>query len=160
MGISARGLPRLSAFSRCNLAKRQAEVEILPLAQSEQLGVIPIARWAAACSAVALHRQATSRGALFKENYAKRYSLDVYYEVAERFAQYAADREIHPVTLAVAWVQSHPAITAPIIGGRNLEQLAPSLAAAEFDMSDAQRAELSMLSPTPPPATDRLETQV
>ena len=95
-----------------------------------------------------------------KENYAKRYSLDVYYEVAERFAQYAADREIHPVTLAVAWVQSHPAITAPIIGGRNLEQLAPSLAAAEFDMSDAQRAELSMLSPTPPPATDRLETQV
>lgn len=164
LGISAReGLARFECIQPMyNLAKRQAEVEILPLAQSEQLGVIPYSPLGGGLLSgkYGIDRRPEQGRIIEKENYAKRYSLDVYYEVAERFAQYAADREIHPVTLAVAWVQSHPAITAPIIGGRNLEQLAPSLAAAEFDMSDAQRAELSMLSPTPPPATDRLETQV
>jgi aryl-alcohol dehydrogenase-like predicted oxidoreductase len=52
---------------------------------------------------------------------------------------------------------SHPAITAAIIGARNLEQLEPSLAAAELKMTPEQRAELSALSPEPAPATDRSE---
>ena len=34
-------------------------------------------------------------------------------------------------TLAVAWVLSNPAITAPIVGASRPEQLADSLAAAE-----------------------------
>lgn len=36
-------------------------------------------------------------------------------------------------TLAVAWVLSHPAITAPIVGASRPEQLADSLAAAELN---------------------------
>ena len=58
---------------------------------------------------------------------------------------------------AIAWVGSHPAITAPIIGARNLEQLQDSLNAVKIDMTPALRAEISALSRTPPPATDRLE---
>lgn len=34
---------------------------------------------------------------------------------------------LHPVSAAVAWVGAHPAITAPIVGARNLEQLKDSL---------------------------------
>jgi aryl-alcohol dehydrogenase-like predicted oxidoreductase len=52
---------------------------------------------------------------------------------------------------------SHPAITAPIVGARNLEQLEPSLRAAEIKMTPAWRAELSAFSPEPPSATDRSE---
>ena len=51
-----------------------------------------------------------------------------YLEVAERFVAHAQARGVHPATLAVAWVMAHPAITAPIIGARNLEQLEASLA--------------------------------
>jgi len=57
----------------------------------------------------------------------------------------------------VAWVKGHPAITAPIIGARNPEQLEPALAAADLDLSAEQRAEISALGPEPPPATDRSE---
>lgn len=164
LGISAReGLARFECIQPMyNLAKRQAEVEILPLAQSEQLGVIPYSPLGGGLltGKYGVGKRPDSGRIIEKENYAKRYSLDVYYEVAERFTQCAADKGVHPVTLAVAWVKSHPAITAPIIGGRNLEQLAPSLAAADFEMDDALRDELSALSPTPPPATDRLETQI
>ena len=59
--------------------------------------------------------------------------------------------------LAVAWVASHPAITAPIIGARNLAQLEDLLRALEIDITPELRAEISALSPEPPPATDRNE---
>ena len=52
---------------------------------------------------------------------------------------------------------SHPAITAPLIGARNLEQLEPSLAATEVKMTPKWRDEISALSITPPPATDKSE---
>jgi aryl-alcohol dehydrogenase-like predicted oxidoreductase len=54
---------------------------------------------------------------------------------------------------------ANPAVTAPIIGARNLGQLTDSLAAAELDMTPDLRAAISALSITPPPATDRTETQ-
>ena len=88
----------------------------------------------------------------------KRDGDEVYYEVAERFSEYAREQGVHPVSLAVAWVMSHPNVTAPIIGARNLEQLEPALAASELKMTPEWRAEISNLSPTPPPATDRSET--
>ena len=68
-----------------------------------------------------------------------------------------AGSRLHPVTLAVAWVASNPAITSPIIGARSVEQLRPSLAAADFVMDAELRARVSALSPTPPPHHDRLE---
>jgi aryl-alcohol dehydrogenase-like predicted oxidoreductase len=52
---------------------------------------------------------------------------------------------------------SHPGITAPIIGARNLEQLEPSLAAVDLEFTREQRNEISALSIDPPLATDRSE---
>jgi aryl-alcohol dehydrogenase-like predicted oxidoreductase len=48
-------------------------------------------------------------------------------------------------------------VTSALIGGRNLEQLAPTLAAAQLVLDDATRARISALSPEPPPPTDRNE---
>jgi len=62
-----------------------------------------------------------------------------------------------PATLAVAWAAKNPAITAPLISGRNLVQLQPSLDAISFDMSNEMYGQLSAMTRTPPPATDRLE---
>jgi aryl-alcohol dehydrogenase-like predicted oxidoreductase len=91
--------------------------------------------------------------------YALRYGPEWVYQVADDFVAFAKQRGYDPVSLAVAWVGAHPAITAPIIGARNPEQLAGSLASVEIDMTPELRAEISALSPTPPPATDRLEQQ-
>jgi len=79
------------------------------------------------------------------------------YVVAERFTEYAQEHECHPASLALSWTMSHPAVTAPIIGARNLEQLEPSLAALAIKMTPEWRREISALSITPPPATDRTE---
>jgi len=52
---------------------------------------------------------------------------------------------------------SHPAVTAPIIGARNLDQLEGSLKSLDIDMTSELRKEVSALSPEPPIATDRTE---
>jgi len=142
-----------------NLTKRQAEVELLPLAQGEQIGVIPYSPLGGGLLTGKYGASQRPTAGRLVENamYQKRYGADLYYEVAERFTGYAHDRGYHPATLAVAWVMSHPAVTAPIIGARNGEQLEASLAAADVEMTLAWRAEISALSIEPPPATDRSE---
>jgi aryl-alcohol dehydrogenase-like predicted oxidoreductase len=52
---------------------------------------------------------------------------------------------------------AHPAITAPIIGARNVQQLDASLAASDLQLSADGYAAISALSYEPPPATDRSE---
>ncbi|MDP5359595.1 MAG: aldo/keto reductase, partial [Paracoccaceae bacterium] len=64
---------------------------------------------------------------------------------------------VSPATLAVAWAASHPAKPLPIISARSAAQLVPSLAAADFEMSETLYARIAALSIAPPPATDRLE---
>ncbi len=163
LGISARrGWSRFDVIQPMyNLVKRQAEVEILPLAAAEGLGVIsygPVGggllsgkyRWGEKTEAGRLATNAA---------YNARYRQQWVYETANRFADFAKERGHHPVSLAVAWVAANPAITCPIIGARNVEQLAASLKSVEIDMTPELRAGITALSRTPPPATDRLEEQ-
>jgi aryl-alcohol dehydrogenase-like predicted oxidoreductase len=161
LGISAwEGLARFECVQPMySLAKRQAEVEILPLAQAEQMGVTPYSPLGGGLltGKYGVGKRPESGRLVENQMYMKRYNLEQYYETAERFTAHAQERGLHPATLGVAWVMSHPAITAPIIGARNVEQLESSLAAVEVKMTDEWRAEISALSVEPPPATDRLE---
>ena len=89
--------------------------------------------------------------------YALRYGEDWMYQVADRFTAFAKAHGWDPAALAVAWVGSHPAVTAPIIGARNMEQLESTLKVLEIELTPELRAEISALSPEPPPANDRSE---
>jgi aryl-alcohol dehydrogenase-like predicted oxidoreductase len=144
-----------------NLVKRQAEVEILPMAHSENLGVIPYSPLGGGLLTGKYGASKKPDVGRLTDNpmYQKRYGQEWVYEVAEDFTNFANEHGYEPAALAVAWVGSHPAVTAPIIGARNLEQLEGSLKALEIVMTTELRAEISALSPTPPPATDRLEEQ-
>jgi len=141
-----------------NLVKRQAEVEILPMAEANGLGVMPYSPAAAGLLSGKYLGQATGR---LKTNtmYQARYAEPWAFDVAEKFVALCRQRGLHPVSTAIAWVGAHRAVTAPIIGARTVEQLKDSLAAAAVDMTPELRAEIAALSPTPPPATDRLEEQ-
>lgn len=160
-GIAARaGLARFECIQPMyNLTKRQAEVEILPFALSENVGVIPYSPLGGGLLSGKYTTTARPTGARLVQNqmYAKRYAEEFYYEIAERFTSHAQEKGVHPATLAVAWVMHHPAITAPIIGARNVAQLEASLDAVNVPMTPAWRAEIAALSYEPPPATDRTD---
>ncbi len=161
LGISAReGLARFEVIQPMyNLVKRQAEVEILPMAQAEQVGVIPYSPLGGGLltGKYGRERRPDSGRLVVNEMYQTRYGADWIYDVADDFTQFAQEHGYDPAALAVAWVGSHPAVTAPIIGARNLEQLAGSLNSMNIPMTAELRAEIAALSPEPPPATDRNE---
>ncbi len=142
-----------------NLVKRQVEVELLPLAQSADLAVFPYSPLA---GGLLTGKYGTTPGSgegrLVKDKmYSLRYRDEGGFVAAAELAAIAAEVGCHPATLAVAWVGSHPGVTAPLIGGRSLAQLQPSLAAVDFELDDELRGRISALTPEPPPATDRSE---
>lgn len=163
LGISERrGWTRFDVIQPMySLVKRQAEVEILPLARSEELAVItysPVGGGLLSGKFAPGVRPDSGRLISNKE-YVVRYGEEWVLETAGAFTALAKAKGVHPVTLAVAWAAGHPDVTCPIIGARSLEQLGPSLDALTFDMTQELRAEISALSRTPAPATDRLEEQ-
>lgn len=164
LGISAKnGWSRFDVIQPMySLVKRQAEAEIFPLAQAEELGVITYSTAGGGLLSGKYGRSTrpNSGRIITNQEYTKRYSEDWVYDTAEDFTEFANARGTHPVSLAVAWAAAHPAVTCPIIGARNLEQLEPSLKSIDVDMTPELRAEIAAFSRTPPPATDRLEEQI
>jgi aryl-alcohol dehydrogenase-like predicted oxidoreductase len=61
------------------------------------------------------------------------------------FRAAAAERGVEPAELAIAWVLSHPQVTAVIVGPRRPEQLASALAAVDIRLSEQERDELAEL---------------
>ncbi len=163
LGVSDK--EHLSRF-RCiepmySLVKRQAEVEIFPLALAQGMAVVPYSPLAGGLlSGKYSGGRKPQEGRLLEDEFSRvRYGDPQYYQVAERFTEHAAQRGVHPAALAVAWVMSHPAVTAPIIGARTVAQLETLLGALDVDMTPEWREEISALSIDPPLATDRREEQ-
>ncbi|MDD8021041.1 MAG: aldo/keto reductase [Acidobacteriota bacterium] len=142
-----------------NLVKRQAEVEILPMAEVEKLGVLTYSPLAGGLLSGKYGKNKRPPSGRLLENkiYQTRYQDELAFEIAEKFTKLARERGYNPVSLAVAWVGGHPAVTAPIVGARNVGQLKDILAAAEIEMTPELHQEISSLSPEPAPATDRSE---
>jgi aryl-alcohol dehydrogenase-like predicted oxidoreductase len=161
MGISAK--EQLARFELIqpmyNLVKRQAEVEILPMAASEQVGVITYSPLGGGLltGKYGVDKRPEQGRLVQDARYGDRYGAREDFVTAEQFTSYAQAHEVNPAALAVAWVMANPAVTAPIIGARNLSQLEDSLAAADFTVTPEMYAEISGLSRTPSPATDRTE---
>ena len=62
-----------------------------------------------------------------------------------QFNQFAADRDLHPAHLAVAWVNHSPGVTSPLVGVSSLRQLQASMGAFDVELSDAEYDELTAL---------------
>lgn len=155
-GIAAGMGGRIDAIQPMYSAvKRQAEVEILPMALDQGLAIYSYSPLGAGL----LSGKYASGGAgrLSQDaRYARRYA-GVPAGVDAAFARLAAEAGLHPVTLAVAWVMAHPARVVPIVSARDAGQLAPALAARHLRLDPALYAAVAALVPAPPPATDRSE---
>jgi len=160
--MKARAISKREGWSpfRCiepmyNLLKRQAEVEVLPMAASENLGVITYAPLAGGLL-TGKYLQAVSTGRFVEDKkYQKRYGNASIPETVKTFTRFAEEHGYRAAALAVAWVSNHPAVTAPIIGARSTEQLEDSLRAMEINMTPELYLQIGEFSAAPPSATDR-----
>jgi aryl-alcohol dehydrogenase-like predicted oxidoreductase len=155
------GWARLQAIQPMySLVKRQAEVEIFPMAMANGLGVFPYSPAGGGLLSGKYADKAAQGRIASNQQYASRYSEAWMHDVALDFSEFCRKRGFHPMSAAVAWAAAHPAVTAPIIGARNEQQLQASLDSLKIEMTPALWAEIAALSRTPPPATDRLEEQL
>lgn len=139
-----------------SLVKRQAEVELLPMATDQ--GITAYTYSPLGGGLLTGKYSAGGTGRLTEDaRYATRYNAQAMALAAAGLAALAADLDTHPATLAVAWAKCHPGAPVPLISARTTEQLAPSLAAADYSMNAETYARIAALYPAPPPATDRTE---
>lgn len=139
-----------------SLVKRQVEVEILPLCIDQDIKVIP---YSPLGGGLLTGKYATGGAGRLTEDerYKARYDQSWMHEAAAELSLMAAGLNVNPATLGVAWVAAHKSNPSPIISARNTEQLMPSLMAEKFEMPSQLYREITDLSVTPAPATDRLE---
>jgi 1-deoxyxylulose-5-phosphate synthase len=131
-----------------SLLRRDAERDVLPLCASEGLGFTPFSPLCGGWLTGKYRRSeafpADSRMALRGGPYSDLVNEQTFAGL-ERFRAVAAEREVEPAELAIAWVSSHPQVTSVIVGPRRPEQLDAALNAAEIRLSERERHELAEL---------------
>jgi aryl-alcohol dehydrogenase-like predicted oxidoreductase len=147
---------RLARFDsvqpRYNLLFRQIEREMLPYCGEEGIGVIPYNPIAGGLLSGKHARSAPPpEGSRFTlgtaaQNYQERYWHDREFDTVEVLSDLAGQAGVSLVTLAVAWVLAHPAVTAPIIGASRPDQLADSLAAAQYALDPELKSQLDKVT--------------
>lgn len=139
-----------------SLVKRQVEVEILPMCIDQGIEVAPYSPLGGGLLTGKYAKGGTGRLSE-DERYAARYGLEWMHKAAADLASLAETHRTTSATLAVAWAMAHESRPRPIVSARSAEQLAPSLAARDFDMTQSLYDSITALSQTPPPPTDRIE---
>ena len=123
-----------------NLVYREEEREMLPLCQSEGIGVIPwspLARGFLAGGRAKPGEGETERSRT-DEFSPRLYYRDADHAVVEAVSALAADRGVSNTQVALAWVLRNSAITAPILGASKLHHLDEALAALDLTLTDAE----------------------
>ena len=144
-----------------SLLKLQCESEILPMAKSENLGVVPYSPLGGGMlSGKYLNNMVQNGRHNSSDMYKKRYEDVSNFKTTEQFIKFAKANNYNPVSLAIAWVNSNKTITSPIIGARNENQLIPALASSDLELTDDVRDKISSFSVVPALATDRTEEQI
>ncbi|MDX6226962.1 MAG: hypothetical protein QOI76_352 [Frankiales bacterium] len=134
----------VSEQSIYNLLTRDVELEVLPAAQDYGLGVIP---WSPLHGGllggvVRKEREGSRRtsGRAKEALEANRPAIEAYEDLCETLGE-------EPAHVGLAWLLAQPAVTAPIIGPRTMDQLDGTMRALEIELSDKTLAQLDEIFP-------------
>ncbi|EFM10357.1 aldo/keto reductase [Paenibacillus curdlanolyticus YK9] len=127
-----------------NLLCRLPELEVLPASQALGLGVIP---WSPLDGGLLAGN--ARRGGAGKRSGGDAKRLERHAAQLEAFGALCDELGEREDTIALAWLLAQPAVTAPIIGVRTLEQFDRSLRAVELKLDAATLARLDEIFPGP-----------
>ena len=127
-----------------NLIERGAEVEVMPQAVADNIAITTYRSLALGLLTGKYQPgqpiPVDSRGTSDKR---VPEWLEKYGAAINGFYQFAADRNLHPAQLAVAWVRHSPGVAAPIVGVSSERQLQASIDAFDVTLSADEYAELT-----------------
>lgn len=135
----------VSEQSLYNLSARMIELEVIPACLSYGVGLIPWSPLAGGMLGGALKNISEGRRASERVQQA----MDKHRVQLEAHEALCAQIGENPATVALAWLLHNPAVTAPIIGPRTIDQLGLSLCALELKLSDSILKRLDEIWPGP-----------
>jgi aryl-alcohol dehydrogenase-like predicted oxidoreductase len=137
-----------------NLLDRRLEREIIPMAQTYGIGIIPWSPLASGrLSGRYMRNQMAPQDSRLQRIIAQgNQSLDDFitpqmFDVIEAVANLAVQKECSMSQFAMAWVVQQPGVTSPIIGPRTMAHLEDNLQALTVQVTDADRQELDAVIP-------------
>jgi aryl-alcohol dehydrogenase-like predicted oxidoreductase len=127
-----------------NLIYREEEREMIPQCIDQGVGIIPwspLARGVLAGNRTRSgdHKTTRSDTDAFTDYL---YSQPTDFDVVERVAAVAAERQVPPAQIALAWLLQCPGVTAPIIGATKAQHVVDALAAEQLELSDEEISRL------------------
>ena len=130
---------------------RRIERELIPVAQTYGLGLIPWSPLAGGLLTGKYKRgkmdQAEGRWQGGQQGPEWRQASDAAFDVIEKLEELAAAKGCTTSQLALAWCLNQPGITSPIIGPRTMEQCKDNLGAFEVEVTDADREAIDAVAP-------------
>jgi len=134
----------VSEQSIYNLLVRDVERDVLPAAQDYGLGVIPWSPLRGGLLGGVLRSQAEGKRRLER---GAQDALNAMRPQIEAYEDLCAEIGAEPSTVALAWLLSRSAVTAPIIGPRTAGQLDSALKALDLELGDKVLSRLDELFP-------------
>lgn len=135
----------ISEQSLYNLLERTVELEVIPACQAYGIGIIPWSPLARGLLGGALGRNQTGRRA--EEDVRK--EIETHRAKLEAYEQLCGKLNAAPATVALAWLLHQPAVTAPIIGPRTMEQLTSAMQCLELTLTPETLKALDAIFPGP-----------
>ena len=135
----------VSEQSLYNLLQRTVELEVVPACEAYGIGLIPWSPLGGGLLGGILRKQAEGRSASERTQQ----QLAEHRPAIESYEAFCDELGEAPADVALAWLLAQPAVTAPIIGPRTLEQLTGALRAPEIVLDEAALARLDELFPGP-----------
>lgn len=135
----------VSEQSLYNLTARTIELEVIPACQAYGIGIIPWSPLAGGLLGGVL--KGTKEGRRASEHVQKR--IEQMRDKLQAWEQLCDDLGESPANVALAWLLHQPAVTAPIIGPRTIEQLDESMRCLEIRLSEDVLKKLDEIFPGP-----------
>jgi len=128
-----------------NLATRTIELEVIPACREYGLGLIPWSPMEGGLLSGALRKAREGRRS--EERTLK--LIEKHKDQLEKYEPLCREIGEKPADVALAWLLHNPAVTAPIIGPRDMKQLTSTAKALELKLSDDVLKKLDEIWPGP-----------
>lgn len=130
-----------------SMLRRAIEAEVLPFAQTHNIGVI---NYSPMVSGLLTGKMTAERVAALPADDWRRRSVELKeprfsknLRLVELLRQIGSGHNVNPGVVAVAWTLHHPAITAAIVGGRNAQQVEGIAPVLEFRLSEEEYGKIN-----------------